>query len=157
MAESGSTTLRELLVSVGLDADNDALDKFDAAVDKIKGHLSDLATVAAGAFATLAAGATAAIVQATATGQYAEQVREQAQALGITTDAYQELSFAASKYGIDAEKITVILSKLAVDQKAVADGNEEAAATYAALGISVEQVTKAKPEELFALLSAVND
>ena len=146
-------TIRELLVSIGLDADEDAIDKFDSGIESIKGHLSDLATVAVGAFAVLAAGAAALIGQATATGAYAEQVSDQAAALGLTTDAYQELSYVASRYGIDSEKITTILSKLAVDQKAVADGNEEAAATYAALGISIDQVTAAKPEQLFALMA----
>ena len=150
---SGTTTLRELLVSIGLDADEDAIDSFDEGIESIKGHLSDLATVAAGTFAVLAAGAVTLIAGATATGAFAEEVVEQAAALGVTTDAYQELSFAASRYGIDSEKITVILSKLAVDQKAIADGNKDVAATYAALGLSAEEVAKARPEQLLALMA----
>lgn len=151
----GATTLRELLVKFGVDTEKSgpALAKFDASIEKAKASMDTLVGYAAKATVAIAGLAAAAVYQATATGEYAEQVREQAQALGLTTDAYQELSFAASKYGIDSEKITVILSKLAVDQKAVADGNEDAAATYQALGLSVDQVKNAKPEELLKLMA----
>jgi hypothetical protein len=148
-----ATTIRELLVKLGVDADTKEVKDYDAAIEKAKGHMEDIVAVAKAVAAAVATVATALVASAVSTGQYAEQVQEQAAALGVTTDAYQELSFAASRYGIDAEKITVILSKLAVDQKAIADGNKEAAETYAMLGLSVEEVARAKPEELFALLA----
>ena len=146
-------TLRELLVSIGIDADTDAVEAFDDAIGTAKGHLEDLAGVATAAIGAIAALTGALVYQASATAGFAEEVTEQAAALGITTDAYQELAYAASRYGIDSEKITTILSKLAVDQKAVAEGNKDAAATYAALGLSVEQVAAAKPEQLLALMA----
>lgn len=152
---AGSTTIRELLVKLGVDAEagEAGLARFDEGLDRVKENLGALIDVAVGAAAALAAIAAASIYTAVQTGEYAEQVREQAQAIGITTDAYQELLFVASKYGIDSEKITVILSKLAVDQKAIAEGNEKTAATYATLGLSMEEVAAASPEELFARMA----
>lgn len=143
------TTIRELLIAFGVDADTDALDAFDASIDKVKANMDDLVGFAAKAAVAVAAFTGALVYQAVATGENAELIKEQSAALGITTDAYQELSFAMAGAGIDAEKITVIFSKLAVDQKALADGNEETAKTYALLGISAQEAAAATPEELF--------
>lgn len=150
---SGAQILRELLVVFGVDADTEAVDQFDKAIDRAKANLDDLVSFAAKATAAVAAFTGAIVYAAVRTGEYAEQVKEQAEALGVTTDAYQELSFAATAFGIDSEKITQILSKLAVDQKAVAGGNEDLAETYRLLGVSTEALAAAKPDELLNLLA----
>ena len=152
---AGSTTIRELLVKLGIDAEKGeaGLKSFDEGLDKVKEGMTNLVGYAVKASAAIAALGAASIFTAVRTGEHAEQIREQAAALGVTTDAYQELSFIASKYGIDSEKITVILSKLAVDQKAIAEGNKDTTATYAQLGLSVDEVRKAKPAELFAMMA----
>lgn len=148
-----ATSIRELLVSFGVEADTDKLEAFDASIDDVKANLSDLVDFATKAAAAVAVFTGALVYQAVSTGESAEQIKEQAAALGITTDAYQELAYAMAGAGIDTEKITTIFSKLAVDQEAIAAGNEEVAATYAALGISAEEAAAATPEELFAMMA----
>ena len=152
---AGSTTIRELLVKLGIDAEKGeaGLKSFDEGLDKVKEGMTNLVGYAVKASAAITALGAASLFTAVKTGEHAEQIREQAAALGVTTDAYQELSFIASKYGIDSEKITVILSKLAVDQKAIAEGNKDTTATYAQLGLSVDEVRNAKPAELFAMMA----
>lgn len=148
-----ATSIRELLVSFGVDADTEALDAFDASIEDVKANLNDLVDFATKAAAAVAVFTGALVYQAVSTGESAEQIKEQAAALGITTDAYQELAYAMAGAGIDTEKITTIFAKLAVDQEAIAAGNEEVAATYAALGISAEEAAAATPEDLFAMMA----
>ena len=87
-----STTIRELLVRFGLDVDDDKLDAFDKGLESAKGHAADLVGFLAKVATAAAAVAGAALYQANATAQSALAIERQAAALGLTTDAYQELT-----------------------------------------------------------------
>lgn len=148
-----ASTIRELLVSIGVVADDAALKAFDDSIEAVKTNLGDLVTAAAAAAAAIAAVAAAAIAAATATADYALDASRGAAALGMSTEAYQELLYAVERYGLGAEQAAQLVSKLVAKQADAVDGNEEAAAAFESLGISMDAVAAASPEELLALVA----
>ena len=69
-----ATTLRELLVKIGVDADTEELEAFDGAVERGKEALGNLVQVATAAAAAVAAVAAATIAGAVSTAGYARTV-----------------------------------------------------------------------------------
>ena len=67
----------------------------------------------------------------------ADAAAETAQAIGISIEAYQSLSFAASTAGVDQEGLTGALTKFNKTISAAAAGGKKQAAAFADLGISV--------------------
>ncbi|MFB6265026.1 MAG: hypothetical protein ABEL76_15610, partial [Bradymonadaceae bacterium] len=94
-----ATTIREFVVELGVDADNKGLARFQNGVEKAKRGLTGLVQVAAaGAAGTAAVGASM-LAAANKAGTFSKQILEQSRAVGIATDTYQGLVFAARKYG----------------------------------------------------------
>jgi hypothetical protein len=125
-----ATTIRDLLVRLGVDADIDGLDKFDDGLQTIALSLSAVSVAAIGTIGVLF-GVTS------ATAAAGDEAAKTAQQLGLTSDAYQELLFAAERSGASQEQLAVglkTIQRLAFD---AANGNAEAAKTFEQLGISV--------------------
>jgi hypothetical protein len=146
-------TIRELLVSIGIEADEGQLANIDKAIGQIKDGLSNLADVATKAAAAVAAFAAAAVYQAVATANAAGEIRDQADALGLTTDAYQELLYAVQHVGGEASDLSAMMAKLTVAGQNAADGNKTLADTFGKLGITLAQVKGSKPADLLERLA----
>ena len=67
----------------------------------------------------------------------ADAAAETAQALGISIEAYQGLSFAASTAGVNQESLTGALNKFNKTISAAAAGSKKQAAAFADIGVSV--------------------
>ena len=145
--------VRELLVALGVDADSKNLDDFDKKLDGV----IDAMEMAYDAAKYLAIGVTAVTTAIAAavvtTGSFAEEVEQNAAALGLTTDAYQELLYAASQVGLASEQVGQIFSKLGVQSQEAIEGNEAMAETFAKLGLSVDDLASMDPVALFGALA----
>jgi len=97
----------------------------------------------AGAFGT------AAIVAAgKATMDYAGQIADLSQRLGVSTDALQEMDFAARLTGTNLETFTGFLEKLSVSREEALQGNDELRDSFARLGVSLEDLRTKRLEDL---------
>lgn len=102
--------------------------------------LGKLGAAAAKGLAVLGAAALAAVtglVAATkSAGEYAESVQLAASKTHLTTDAVQELKYAAKITGIDFETMTLSMTKLTKSMGAAQDGTGPAAEAFKALGVA---------------------
>lgn len=69
---------------------------------------------------------------------YASALGEQAQQLGVTTDALQEYRYAATQVGISQEAMDASLAKLTKSIGEAAAGGKKQAAAFAELGVAVK-------------------
>lgn len=141
--------VREFLVALGVDGDTKGLEAFDGALEVTIG----LMEVAAAAAAALAAAAGVAALAVVDTAAYSKEVEQSAAALGLTTDAYQELLYAASQVGLEQEQVGQIFAKLGVQSQGAIEGNEALAETFAKLGLSVDDLASMDPVALFGALA----
>lgn len=154
MAAGG--VVRELLVLLGVDLDagtEKKLGSFEDALDNVKERAQDLRDTLAYLAAGAAAVAGALVYQTTETAAYAKQVENQAASLGLTTDAYQELLYAAGKYGVEGGDLADVFGQIAQLASEAANGNQSYADTFAKVGIGIEQLRGAQPEQLFMMLA----
>lgn len=87
------------------------------------------------AIATFTVGAFSNWIQASIDA--ADAAAETAQSLGVTIEAYQGLSFAASTAGVDQESLTGALNKFNKTISGAAAGSKKQAAAFADIGVSV--------------------
>ena len=125
-----ATTIRELLVKLGVKADTVAVHKFDAAL----GAVRRTAFVTAGAALALA-GALAASTFAAA--RQGDEAAKAAARIGIDAEAMQELGFAAEQSGAQMQDVETALRRQAVAARDAAKGTGTAAESYAKLGVKV--------------------
>ncbi len=119
--------IRELAVLLGLKLDDAAFNKADTAIARIgKGFLA-MAT-AAEAFV---AKSISDLIEVTG------QLNDLSQAVGVNTDALQELAYAASLSGADFETVVGAMRKLNVHLAQAAEGNAEMAQSFAAVGARI--------------------
>lgn len=104
---------------------------------------SNLKGAIAGAFGT------AAIVAAgKATMDYAGQIADLSERLGVSTDALQEMDFAARLTGTNLEAFTGFLEKLSASREEALQGNDELRDSFARLGVSLEDLRTKRLEDL---------
>ena len=146
-----ATTIRELFVKFGVDASqvDQGLERVDKAIDSAKSRLTELVTVAAAATTALVALGGAALYQASETAKDAIAIRRQAEALGLSTDAYQKLVYAIERYGGQQQDVGDAMTQLAGQQQAAVRGSTDMAKSFEQLGISAERLAELSPEELF--------
>jgi hypothetical protein len=153
---AGGEVIKELLVALGVDADTGDLEAFDFALGAVTAA-AEIAAAAVAALAIAVAGAVAATVEAGSAAQ------EGALKTGLSTQAYQELAYAAQQAGVPMELLEASLSKQTKLANDAANGNEQAAAAFEALGISVTNADGSlkSSEQLFsetaAALAAIED
>ena len=127
---SGTVIVQELAARLGLEVDEEVFSKTEAVLHGIAGGLLGLGA-ALGAYAagmqTLMRG----------TADAASAARKAAQQTGTTTDAIQELHFAAEASGLSAEGLDGALQKLSRTAYEASHGGSEAQQTFRQLGVSV--------------------
>ena len=113
-----ATTIRELLVKLGVDADVDAVEAFEEGIENV--------TKAVGKLIAVAGVATAAITGlAYSTAAQGDAAAKSAARTGTTAEEYQKLAFAADKSSVSVEMLDVALTKqTAAVNKAIAEGRD---------------------------------
>lgn len=126
--------VRELLAKLGIELDNKSFSAADVLVEGLKVGL-----VALGGFAIAAGTGLAALV-----GDLVEttgELNDTSQAIGVTAEALQTLTYAARLNGASQEDVATSLGKLNKHLYAAKQGNEEAVKTFAALHIKVRDAS----------------
>lgn len=138
-------------VLFGLKTDQKSIKAAEAAVDAFGGKLK---AVAAGAAAVLAPAALFATIKAGVeeTATLADAQIKAARTVGITTEAFQELTFAASLSGVQQEQLRkgIMLTNKASQE--AARGNQDLAKTYRMIGLNAREMSKLSPDEQFTRL-----
>ena len=130
-----ANVIRDLLVRLGVDADTKGLKDFSSGLSDIASEFAKVAAVAAGAVAAIGA----------VTVGFAEQgdaVAKTSRQLGITGEAFQELTFAASRASVAAEPFRIGLFALARNAEAFTRGTGEAKNALDKLGVTVGDITR---------------
>jgi methyl-accepting chemotaxis protein len=143
------TTIRELLVKLGVDADKAKLEQFDKALEGVKGTAIGAIKVVAGLAAGLATLGAAATASAEELAKQARDIEQQSRGLGLTTDRYQELSETFKRFDLDTNDVSDALNTLADRSKDAVDGTKSMVDDFKLLGITVDQLKGKTPEQLF--------
>ena len=122
--------VRELFAKLGLSVDAASFAVADQMLGAVKSGLGLLVTGAVRA----GEGLTEII---TKTVETAGALNDTSVALGVTTDAIQELGYAAKLNGSSVEGMSDGLRKLSINMAAAASGSEEAAQTFRKLGVQI--------------------
>lgn len=124
-------------------------DEFDKGIAAL-GDSVKVATAAL-AGAAIAAGAVAAAVYKVATiaADAGERIFELSKRTGLSTTALQEWDYILSQTGGSVESLGMGMKQLTDKMFAARDGNEEASASFAALGISVTDLKTKTREQIF--------
>lgn len=123
--------LRELAAKLGLDVDSASFTKGALAADAVKVGLEMLVGWAKSAAHAMMEVATEAV-------ETASQLNDTSQAIGVHTDALQELGYAASLSGIGMEEFSGSIRLLSRQMNGAAQGGEEQAKMFSKLGIKVK-------------------
>jgi hypothetical protein len=123
-------TVRELVVSLGLDFNSSGFAQAEKAIAALKTGMSAVGGVLIG----MAAGLTGITVAVT---KQADELRDLSLTLGVSTDALQKLGYAAQLSGADAETMRTGLIFLARQAEAAGSGSKDAAANFDKFGVKL--------------------
>jgi len=100
-----STTIRELLVAFGVDADTAELSEFDSAISSASSNMASAAKAAAvlAAGVALVAGAVAGVINSARSA--GDEIDKNSQALAMNAREYQSVVFAAQQGGAELEQL----------------------------------------------------
>src|SRR4030095_1154522 len=104
-----------------------------------------------GAVAGLASGAFVAFLKSSV--KVGEEIEKGSKRLGISTEAYQEWTYAADLAGVSHEALTKALNILQRELGGETDDGGKAEKALARLGLTMAEVKALKPEEQFPLIS----
>ena len=139
--------VRELFAKLGLSVDAASFAVADQMLGAVKSGLGLLVSGAVRA----GEGLTEII---TKTVETASALNDTSVALGVTTDAIQELGYAAQLNGSSVEGMSDGLRKLSINMAAAAGGSEEAAQTFRRLGVQISANGKLRDaDEVFGDLA----
>lgn len=135
------SVIRELAIKLGLDVDAASFAEGALAAEAVKKGLELIVEAAVKTVEFLVDVGKEAI-------EVASALNDTSQAIGVTTDALQELQYAGGLAGVSAQEMTqaiTILSKTMAKAKA---GGEEQAKAFASIGVKVKDATgKLRPAE----------
>ena len=114
--------------------------------------LKGLKTAAVAGGAALAGLATAAISAANNVASAGDQIDKESQKLNMSREAYQEWSYVLSQNGADIAQLGSGMEALVGKMKAAEEGSEEVSGMFGELGISMDAVKTATPEEAFEMV-----
>lgn len=121
--------------------------------EKIGGALKKAGKVMAGAVAAAGAGVAGAgaslIAMAKNTSDTSAEINNMSQKGGMSAEGYQKWSYILSKSGADASLLKGSMKKLSDAVVKAGDGNQAAAAKFAKLGISMDELKGKSQEEIF--------
>ena len=116
---------------------------------KAVGVAAVAATVALGALLVLLPVFAIGVAAALKVSKLGDAVYHTAQRFGMSTDKFQEWSYIMERNGGTIEDLTGFMETLASEQAAVIEGSEDAIKTFERLGLSMEEVSGMRQQELF--------
>lgn len=140
-----ATTIRELLVRLGVDANDRKVRRFDAALGAARSTM----LLAAGA-ATALAGAL--FASAVATANQGDEAAKMGARVGLAAEEVQELTFAVEQGGASVADLQTALRTQARTAEEAAKDTGRAAQAYIALGVSSTDATGRQKPQLDLLL-----
>lgn len=123
--------VEELAAKLGLDTDTLSFTKAIMLADGLKLGLSSIAEAAKNVARSM-------VETVTGTAEYGGQLKDMAERTGISTDALQEMRFAAERAGAPFSALTVGIRKLQVASANAAGGNKAYAKVFSELGVSLK-------------------
>jgi hypothetical protein len=123
-------TVRELVVSLGLDFNSSGFGQAEKAIAALKTGFAGVGALLAG----MAAGLTGITVAVT---KQADELRDLSLTLGVSTEAIQKLGYAAQLSGANADTLKSGLIFLARNAEAAGSGSKEAAENFAKFGVNI--------------------
>jgi hypothetical protein len=82
-----------------------------------------------------------------------DKIGKSARNLGLTTTEYQKLDFAAQRSSISSDLVFQALRRVTTEGAKAATGSAESARAFGLLGISMEEIKKLSPGDLFDLVA----
>ncbi len=140
-----ATTIRDLLVRLGVDADEKKIANFDKRLEGAKSTMFAITGVA-----VAAAGAVGFFVKSFADG--ADSVGKAAARIGVSAEELQEWEFAAGKTGASTEELRDGLKEVRKRLAEARTGSKETAAAFSKLGIDAS-----KAQELTPVMNKIAD
>ena len=136
--------IRELFTRLGFDVDSKPVDAYEQAISNLKWSLGGLVSAASAA-------AVGVFAMAKMTANAGSEILESSMKMGISTDTYQELSFAAKMAGTNMGTLRVAMRRVSTMMEDAKKPGSEAAKTFRKLGIDVKDLGSAdKALEVFA-------
>lgn len=129
----------------GLAEASQAMDKFSASIGSQLKHLSG-AFVGAFAFEKIIGGFERAVQEGAKIGELASR-------FGVSASSLQKIGNAASLSGASIEDVATAMNKLAKNAGSAIGGNLKLQQTFEQIGVSVDNLIKMTPEQLFMKLS----
>ncbi len=127
--------------------------KAKAATAELGASMRELGMIAAGA-ATVVTGLFAALANNTlGVAEDAKYIERQAKLLGLTAEQYQTLRGVTQSYGVDQRDLTDSMAQFSQKLTEAREGNQTAIETFSQLGITMEEVRAATPNDMLGLLA----
>lgn len=145
--------LRELLVAIGVEVDEKSIDVLEDRLGKVKEACIEIGKLGAAVAVGVAAAGVGLTLEARRIGEQAEMTKRNAAALSLSTDAYQELSYAIERTGGDARDMSDLLQQLSDYSLEAASGTETYVEAFGLLGLGVDDLRGKRPDELFDLVA----
>lgn len=83
----------------------------------------------------------------------AARIRDESKKIGVDTDTFQELDYAARQSGASIEDVGKAFKALSLRQQDAIRGNKEYGEAFERYGVTVEQLKAKGPQDLFALIA----
>jgi len=130
-----------------------ALESWGAIGTAFRGVGTEALVMAAGLGAAAAAAGGGLFALAKSTADAADAAEEDAQKLGITIEALQELRYAASLSGVPVGALDVAINKMSMTLGQAAAGGAQAQKAFAALGLDFALLRKVSPDRALELVA----
>jgi hypothetical protein len=130
------------------DGDDAGLQRTLGRINKSLGGMQQSFATAASSLGGLLGGG-ALIAGARSLGNFASEIRDLSDTTGLTTAMFQRYSFAVSQSGGSQEVFVKGLIAIQQAQQSALTGNEKAIASFAALGITLADLRRLSPDQIF--------
>jgi len=139
-----------LYIAFGLQPDKQSIRNARGAISRFasdaRQRIGQIATIGAAAVAAGAVAAGAALKEALDT---ADDAAKAARRVGVTTEALQELEYAAGLSGVAVEDLRNGVTKLSARVNDAAKGNKELVKTFRELNLDAKELDKLSPDQQF--------
>lgn len=137
-----ATIVERLISLMQIKTDPKALAQTNANLDSVRGRLTAIASVAAPAAVTAAV-----VGMFNESRAAADAAAKGARASGVTTEAYQEMGYAAALSGVQQNDLRTAMAKQAAKASQAAKGNKELRKVYRELGLDAKELVKLSPDK----------
>lgn len=151
MAES--IVVQEILAHFGYEVDDKTAKSWAKSVDNLKDKMGGALKMSAKLAAGVGAVAASLFAATKASASAGDAAAKDARRVGMSTEAYQELRFAAEQSGVKIEEFTMMLAKQNTMLGMVERGDKNVAKTIRDLGLEYKDLKKQSPDEQFASIA----